>query len=411
MALGWIASARGISFAINNRLFRRINNASPGRFDMASSSSSSSSVAQSGNNPLQCESDDGRRWWPCAGVAALNSKGEILIGERIGKPGSWQAPQGGIDGSESVFDAAIREMYEEVGLEHGRHVLLETTTTAVVKCKYETEGTRGWLEDEGYAGQELNWVVFRCTSSDLEMDPSLVCTLSGLNGERPEFSAVRWEGLDRVVDDVWEKKALPYRALRDYCVRLATRWEERCAELDLGGRWSRDNGRNVGVEEALVARGLSPDDASRLASEPYLQSWRRHSEARPSEWIVTTYRDDGWIEIRRELHYPIGEFEERYEGTSTIFGGGADDGGGGVARRRCFYLADADANGGVAHVAVSTMPDAAGQGGVVAIRQEQRARSQAHFLRPHVERAGHIHRSVRQMLICYRTHHSRLSPS
>ncbi|KAL3780388.1 hypothetical protein ACHAW5_006462 [Stephanodiscus triporus] len=369
-------------------------------------SPSSSSVAPKRNNPLQCESDDGRRWWPCAGVAALNSKGEILIGERIGKPGSWQAPQGGIDGSESVFDAAIREMYEEVGLEHGRHVLLETTTTAVVKCKYETEGTRGWLEDEGYAGQELNWVVFRCTSSDLEMDPSLVCTLSGLNGERPEFSAVRWEGLDRVVDDVWEKKALPYRALRDYCVRLATRWEERCAELDLGGRWSRDNGRNVGVEEALVARGLSPDDASRLASEPYLQSWRRHSEARPSEWIVTTYRDDGWIEIRRELHYPIGEFEERYEGTSTIFGGGADDGGGGVARRRCFYLADADANGGVAHVAVSTMPDAAGQGGVVAIRQEQRARSQAHFLALAWNGQGHIHRSVRQMLICYPTHHS-----
>ena len=61
-------------------------------------------------------------------MAILNSKNDILIGERIGKPGSWQAPQGGIDGSESVVDAAIREMYEEVGLEHGRHVLLETTT-------------------------------------------------------------------------------------------------------------------------------------------------------------------------------------------------------------------------------------------------------------------------------------------
>jgi hypothetical protein len=190
------------------------------------------------------------------------------------------------------------------------------------------------------------------------MDPSLVCTLSGSNGERPEFSAVRWEGLDRVVDNVWEKKALPYRALREHCVRIATRWEERCAKLDLGGRWSRDNVRNVRVEEALVARGLSPNDASRRASEPYLQNWRRHSEARPSEWIVTTYRDDGWIEIRRELHYPIGEFEERYEGTSTIFGGGADDddGRGGVVRRRCFYLAEADADGGVAHVAVSKTP-------------------------------------------------------
>ncbi len=43
----------------------------------------------------------------------------------------------------------------------GRDVVLETTTTMaaaddddVVNCRYETGGTGGWLEGEGYAGQE-----------------------------------------------------------------------------------------------------------------------------------------------------------------------------------------------------------------------------------------------------------------
>jgi putative (di)nucleoside polyphosphate hydrolase len=331
---------------------------------MASSASSSSSSSSSAN-----DDDDGRRWRPCAGAAVLNSKNEILVGERLGKPGMWQAPQGGIDGSdESATDAAIRELYEEVGLVNGRDVLAEegttttdastTTTTAavVVKCKYETGGTGSWLEEEGYAGQELHWVVFRCASSLLETDPTAACDLSGMNGEKPEFSAVRWETLDRVVDEIWEQKSPPYRALREHCAPLMERWEGRCAEFDLGGRWSRDNARNVGVEEALEARGMSVMDAKRKASEPYVQNWRRH-DGRRGEWIATTYYGAGTggndEQPRRELHYPMGEFEEGYSGTSAIFGG---NGGGDVVRRNCFYLAESHADGGIAHVTVTDTP-------------------------------------------------------
>ena len=154
------------------------------------------SSAADNKPPSQFVTDDaGRKWRLCAGAAVLNSRNEILIGERLGKPGSWQTPQGGVDGgdsSESVSDAAIRELYEEVGIVHGKHVLLEKLIDGVatsIKARYTTEGTGSWLENEGFAGQELNWVIFRCADSDLERDPSLVCNLTGLNGEKPEFNS------------------------------------------------------------------------------------------------------------------------------------------------------------------------------------------------------------------------------
>ncbi|KAL7541648.1 hypothetical protein ACHAXR_011095 [Thalassiosira sp. AJA248-18] len=298
--------------------------------------------------------EDGFKWRSCAGAAVFNSKNELLIGERIGKEGSWQTPQGGVDGGtklETVADAAIRELYEEVGLEDGKQVLLEKIDNdmAPIKCRYKTEGTGSWLEKAGFAGQELNWVIFRCADSELERNPSLVCKLSGLNGEKPEFSAVRWESLDWVVDNVWEKKARPYQVLREACLPIMKRWEERCGELDLSGRWSRDSKRCVGVVEGLVARGLAEENAVEKAIEPYIQSWKQQATKR--DWTVTTYDADG-IKPRRELLYPMGDFEESYEGTSTLFGG--TDGG--VVQRSCFYLAEKDADEGIAHVTVSETP-------------------------------------------------------
>lgn len=291
--------------------------------------------------------DDGRKWRSCAGCCVLNSKNEVLIGERFGKPGSWQTPQGGFDVGESAIDAAIRELYEEVGLEVGKHVIHDAEADSVVNwgCKYETEGTGSWLEKEGFAGQELNWVVFRCTDSELERNPSLVCNLSGLNGEPQEFTAVRWEKLSWMIANVWEKKVHLYRILCGQSTLFSMQWHDRCAHLDLSGKWTRDSQRCVGVIEALVARGQSLEAAKEKASEPYLQMWKKHY-ARCNEWVVTTYYDADWLKAKRELHYPIGEFEESYEQASTIFG----TDGGGTVKRCCFYMAEIDADDRVAHV-------------------------------------------------------------
>ncbi|KAL7515994.1 hypothetical protein ACHAWX_001054, partial [Stephanocyclus meneghinianus] len=304
--------------------------------------------------------ENGLKWRLCAGAAVFNSKNEILVGERIGKKGSWQAPQGGVDASvgkngklETFTDAAIRELFEEVGLETGKHVLLEKIDPEItpIKCQYTTTGTGSWLENEGFSGQELNWIIFRCVDSTLECNPSLSCTLSGLNGESAEFNSVRWVSLDWVVENVWSGKRGPYEKLKDFYPQIIKTWETRCSEVDFNGKWSRESERSVGLFDALVSRGASEEKATTSASEPYVQIWQRLDDSRKLDFKVLTF-DKDTESIRRELIYPLGKFTEAYEGTSMLFGG-VD---GGLIQRECFYLAEPDADEEIAHVTTSVTP-------------------------------------------------------
>ena len=43
---------------------------------------------------------------PCVGVMLLDRSGRVFVGERIGTPGAWQMPQGGIDDGETPLKAA-----------------------------------------------------------------------------------------------------------------------------------------------------------------------------------------------------------------------------------------------------------------------------------------------------------------
>lgn len=51
-------------------------------------------------------------------VAAIlqSPQGHILICERLGRPGLWQFPQGGVDKGETLAEAIARELEEEVGV-------------------------------------------------------------------------------------------------------------------------------------------------------------------------------------------------------------------------------------------------------------------------------------------------------
>jgi putative (di)nucleoside polyphosphate hydrolase len=51
-------------------------------------------------------------------VAAIlrNGAGKILLGERVDRSGAWQFPQGGVDEGETLAEALIRELREEISL-------------------------------------------------------------------------------------------------------------------------------------------------------------------------------------------------------------------------------------------------------------------------------------------------------
>ena len=51
-----------------------------------------------------------------AGAVICDSDGLILALERSDVPGAWQLPQGGLDTDEEPYDAVLREVAEETGL-------------------------------------------------------------------------------------------------------------------------------------------------------------------------------------------------------------------------------------------------------------------------------------------------------
>ena len=264
---------------------------------------------------------DGRRWRKCAAAAIFNSSGAILVGERVKIKGAWNCPQGGMDavskkhgGPESVLEAAAREAFEEVGLKIGEAIAPVATMADDDAVQYEAGG---WLKKEGFAGQQLHWALFVCCDPVCDSVPDLCCNLGGLGGEEAEFSEVRWQPLEHVIENMWPAKRAPYEALRAWAYPILTSRLAAANALDFSGTWARDAAQNRGVQEALAARGLAADVASAEASRPYVQRWALGSE--PGEWVVTTANAEG-PGRDRVLVYAMGDWEEEYSGRSALYG-------------------------------------------------------------------------------------------
>lgn len=274
------------------------------------------------------DKDTGGKWRLCVGAAVLNSQNKLLVGERIGVSNAWQCPQGGVDDAwkgqpkETILDASRRELFEEMGLTK-THVLVDPITTEQDPVRYRTNGTSNWLAKAGFAGQELHWTIFRCIDARGDQDPSFMCDLSGNGGEHAEFSKVKWQDLNEVVSNIWEKKREPYLALQRILGNKKKEWQSRIESLDFEGKWIRDGSSSMSVVEGLVGRGLTQDEAEAVAKSPYIQSWKRVASKeegkKSTSWIVTTYQVDGETP-RRELEYRVGEWEEKYQGPAVIFG-------------------------------------------------------------------------------------------
>uniref|UniRef100_A0A7S3KYI4 Nudix hydrolase domain-containing protein n=2 Tax=Amphora coffeiformis TaxID=265554 RepID=A0A7S3KYI4_9STRA len=344
----------------------------PRRFILTppSATASSSSSSMGGNNerkgkedglyaPSQSitDTETGETWRLCAGAAVLNSRHELLVGERLGVPGAWQAPQGGVDGCdqpETILQASHRELYEEMGLVVGTHVqVVYCDESSGRGVRYRTGGSGNWISRAGFAGQELHWTIYRCIDARGDSDPSLMCDLAGKNGEKAEFSAVKWKDTQSVLDNIWEKKSEAYKYLKTLTDECTRKWQDQEIEWDVTGKWSRDASQSIHVIEGLVKRGLTREQAAEEAAKPYLQSWKRSSSGSTS-WIVSTFDTDGETP-RRELEYMVGEWTEKYKGSAVIFGDSGSDGF--TLKRRTFFLMEPDAEPDpICHVTITEGP-------------------------------------------------------
>lgn len=51
----------------------------------------------------------------------MDSRGRILVCERLGNAGAWQFPQGGVDDGETLEQALFRELQEEIGVDQASY--------------------------------------------------------------------------------------------------------------------------------------------------------------------------------------------------------------------------------------------------------------------------------------------------
>ena len=152
---------------------------------------------------------------PGVGIMLLSRDGLAFIGQRIRMPvglARWQIPQGGIDTGETLRQAALRELREEVGT--GRTDILAES--------------RGWFDHDvpeeiaqgimggRYRGNRQKWFAMRFTGSDVDVN---------LATEHLEFGAWKWvkpEQLPELVVPFMRRLYLDILAeFREFCLEAA----------------------------------------------------------------------------------------------------------------------------------------------------------------------------------------------
>ena len=132
----------------------------------------------------------------------------MLIARRNDMENQWQFPQGGIDPNEAPYEAVLRELKEETGIDQNSVEILGNTQT-YLKYDYppsvmqELNVKKTWR----YAGQQVQFFLIRYFGLDEGIDVQSVA--------KPEFDAWKWV-------DYWEPVSLIVEFKRDMYDRALT---------------------------------------------------------------------------------------------------------------------------------------------------------------------------------------------
>ena len=127
------------------------------------------------------------------GIVVCNKDNRVLMCERKGIENAWQFPQGGIDKGEDFMEASKRELREETSI-----VSVSLIATIDTPLRYDyPDGVRAGTISEKYWGQEMNWVLYRFTGNEKEID---------LQTDNPEFKNYAWFDIDDAPTKIVEFK-------------------------------------------------------------------------------------------------------------------------------------------------------------------------------------------------------------
>ena len=120
--------------------------------------------------------------------------GKILMAERIGRPESWQFPQGGIEEGESKEEALWREINEELGLNEPANLctILGAGPPTTYKFPRGTRMAKKWRGQR----QTLFVLDFHGEDRDFCLDAF----------EHPEFQSFAWFPVDEAFERISKLK-------------------------------------------------------------------------------------------------------------------------------------------------------------------------------------------------------------
>ena len=118
------------------------------------------------------------------GIVLLNNKNKVFVAKRIDNPKNfWQMPQGGVDGSENYYEAALRELKEETSI-----VSTELIQEIDKKLTYILPNHLiGIIWKGRFKGQTQKWFVMRFIGNESEIN---------INTKKPEFLDWKWIDLE-----------------------------------------------------------------------------------------------------------------------------------------------------------------------------------------------------------------------
>lgn len=134
------------------------------------------------------------------GIIVANSDGKLLYCKRKNSD-NWQFPQGGIDRNEDPFLAALRELYEEVGIQKDKVKLIKESENW-----YKYDLPRKYKKNNflwnDFKGQKQKWFLFKLIEE----------VMIDLNNENnPEFDEFDWVDYWKPLDEIVEFKREIYK--------------------------------------------------------------------------------------------------------------------------------------------------------------------------------------------------------
>ena len=142
------------------------------------------------------------------GIVVLNSKNKVFVAKRIDNPKNfWQMPQGGVDGDENYYEAALRELREETSI-----TSVELIQEIDKKLTYILpDHLIGIIWKGKFKGQTQKWFVMRFMGNDSEIN---------ISTKKPEFLDWKWIDLEDLTKIAVNFKLDVYKNIKQELLKI-----------------------------------------------------------------------------------------------------------------------------------------------------------------------------------------------